>query len=325
MKFFKKFSVFIIAFFFVCFLFIYRQYNIKQLEDYKKTQTETWTVKKDTVCVDEYKPVCWEDSKTYSNKCVAEEINSVKVAYEWECKAVSTKTSSWDDLGESNLWATESWAETGSQTEAPVVKSQEKPSEDYYKNLKSQCDNDSCCLASVDTMEQNWYREAIDWKCDVWLVKDTLKCESSYSWCIVDTNPVSTVTQKPSATGATSTWATWVINWQKVLNYNNSNYNYWFSVPSNTYFSWYWAQNWSNHSVWISTSTWVTNFWDNQVKVLYYKWKILPELEGSSYWMYQDKKNWMTYIELNWNTIVIDGWTWNDKIVDMIIKTIYAQ
>lgn len=47
----------------------------------------SYTVGSTPVCTEQYEPVCGVDGKTYSNKCVATEINKVTVDYEGECKA----------------------------------------------------------------------------------------------------------------------------------------------------------------------------------------------------------------------------------------------
>jgi len=322
MKFIKKFFVIIVAILLLFFLFVYRQYNLKKVQEIKNSIPTNQ--KQEIICNDEYEPVCWEDKKTYSNSCVAERINEVIIAHKWECKEIIIDTNenltwSWiweSNLGETETWITNSW-ETYSEENKPKIIIEEKLSPDYYKNLRSQCNENACCLSSVDTMENSNYKEAIDWQCKTWYIQDTLKCEESYKWCVVDSSKTTTTWTTSNSTGT--------INWQKVLNYSNSNFNYWFSVPAHSYYSWYWAQNWASHTVWISTSSWVVDFAEADVKVYYYKGKILPELEGSSYWLYKDPKNWRTYIELNWNSFIIEWNIWTEKIVDTITKTIYAK
>jgi hypothetical protein len=270
------------------------------------------------VCVDSFKPVCWEDGKTYSNVCVAEKVNSIQVAYEWECKTeVKAEVGTWENIWENNLWEiSESWV-VSSWTVAPITDIPkpteiiEKPTADYFKNLRAQCNEESCCLSSVDTMEQKWYKEAADDKCPAGYDTDLLKCEWSYKWCIKSDKPLPT-----SATWSTVIWG---------LSYFNSNFNYWFTLPARTYFSGYSAQWWANHAVWISTSSWSVNFWDNAVKVYFFKWKILPELQDSHYWLYEDPKNGRTYMELSGNSIIIEASSWNEAIVQSIVKSVYVK
>ncbi|EKE27587.1 MAG: hypothetical protein ACD_3C00188G0003 [uncultured bacterium (gcode 4)] len=306
----KKIIVSATALLLVIFLLIYREYNLKKGAEIRN-QNQGTTTKEDIVCADEYNPVCWEDGKTYSNKCVAEEINSVKIAYTWECRAEDTESGTWADDWEDNMGETETWSVSTWSVVAPIETPVEKPSAEYFKNLKSQCAEDTCCVSSVDIMEQSSYREATDEKCPAGYELNSLKCEWSYKWCIKSTKP------SPSV----STWGT--VTWW--LNYFNSNFSYWFTLPSHTYFSWFWAQWWASHAVWISTSSWVTVFWDNPVKVYFFKWTILPELKDSHYWLYEDAKSWKTYLELSSNSVVIEAKPWYEGIVQSIIKSIYVK
>ncbi|MDD2565459.1 MAG: Kazal-type serine protease inhibitor [Candidatus Gracilibacteria bacterium] len=324
MKFIKKFFVIILAVIFIGFLFIYRAYNVKRVQEIKDSiPTET---KQDIVCEDSYKPVCGEDKKTYSNECVATRINDVSIAHTGECIEEIINTGSENmtgsGIGESNLGETQDSSGEIINTEdreeiiVPEIK-EETVSPDYYKNLRSQCDNSSCCLASVDTMENGNYKESPTGQCSSGYTQDMLKCTDSYKWCIK--SPITT-----SNTGAIEN-STGTVNGQKVLNYSNSNFNYGFSIPANSYYSGYGAQEGANHTVGISTSSGITNFSSSEVKVYYFKSKILPELEDSSYGMYKDTKNGKTYIELNGNSFIIEGTSGTDNIVNMIIKTIYAK
>ena len=301
----------------------------------EKKAVQTPQSKSEIVCSDDDAPVCGKDNKTYANKCIAEKIKEVEVSHDWTCEnnKKSESSQSWTELWESNLWeTTESWSTENTATweEIKVKKIEsisKKPDANYYKNLKSQCWNDSCCISSVDNMESSGYMEAEDGKCEFWFSSNTLKCSWSYKWCEKNeetTNQTESSSEKTADSTATWSNTSWTFNWQKVLNYYNSSLKYWFSVPSNSYFSWYWSQWWSTHSVGINTSSWSSTYWDSAVKVSFFKWKVLPELQDSHYWMYEDKTNWITYIELDWNSVVIDYWK-NSKIADLIVKTIHAE
>lgn len=320
MKHIKKIVVFIIALIFILFLFIYRSYNLKKLEN--NNLSLSWT-SQEMICNDTYEPVCWKDWKTYSNECIATKINEVLIDHKWECKEVKgiIDENTWSGIWESNLWEVDNenvstWT-TEKEKEKEIII--EKPSKEYYNNLKSQCEGSSCCISSVESMEEAWYSEAEWWNCPSWYNLNMLKCETSYKWCEKDE------WENTEINTATDTWSNQSTDWKKVLNYDNTSLNYWFSLPSNTYFSWYWARDWATHTVWISTSSWSLDFWNSQVKVYFYKWKIIDELADSTYWMYEDKKNNKTYLKLNNNSIVIEWSSENQNIINMIIKTIYAK
>lgn len=320
-----KIVVTIISIFFLWGLFIYRQHNLDKLKNSQDIMASTWWQQNETVCTDDYSPVCWDDWKTYSNRCYAENIKDINVAHDWECiNGEQWKTSEESNqIWENNLWSDEksTWnTETWTIDSAASTEVQEiiKPDASYYKNLRSQCENEgsqSCCIASVDTMETSWYKEAENWVCPNWYSKDLLKCASSYSWC-----------EKITQDTTNSSWsAARPVNTENTMSYYNESFTYWFSMPKNVYYSWYQVANWSNHTVWISSGSWATDLDSNDVKVYFYKNKILPELEWFAYWQYKDSKTWKIYINLNWNSVVIESDSNSENIANMILKTIYVK
>ncbi len=57
------------------------------------------------------------------------------------------------------------------------------PSDTYYQKLRASCAEDSCCLSSVNTMEQWRFIEASDGKCSDGLYPNSQRCQLSRVWC----------------------------------------------------------------------------------------------------------------------------------------------
>ena len=53
----------------------------------------------------------------------------------------------------------------------------------YYETLKKDCNGDSCCLTSVETMELNGYKLLPDAGCPEGQVQNIYRCPTSYQWC----------------------------------------------------------------------------------------------------------------------------------------------
>lgn len=149
------------------------------------------------------------------------------------------------------------------------------------------------------------------------------------TWSVIWNNADETISQDntentTNQTGSTNSWNT--INWEKVLDYYNSNFSYWFNIPYNTYYSGYWSRDGASHTVWISTGTWSESFEDSQIKVYFYKNKIIDELKDSHYGYY--KKDGKIYLQV-WNSSVVIESNSSDskieKIADIISNTIYEK
>ena len=57
----------------------------QQLDEVRRRVLERIPTRLDVSCIEIFKPVCGEDGKTYSNRCVAEKQSGVKVAHEGKC------------------------------------------------------------------------------------------------------------------------------------------------------------------------------------------------------------------------------------------------
>lgn len=187
--------------------------------------------------------------------------------------------------------------------------------------------SNECVATKIDNVQVQY-----KWQC-----KDLNNTETT-SWEIITSTWENISTEVPdnstsnidnsSSWVVSASWMTsesWSIDWVKIQSYSNSNYNYGFSLPYNTYFSWYGAKWWANHTVWINAWTWANSFEENAVKVYFYKWKTISELENVASWLFEDKANGMIYMKVWDNSVIIEALPWNDNIVNIIKKSIYAN
>lgn len=192
--------------------------------------------------------------------------------------------------------------------------------------------SNECVATKIDNVQVQY-----KWQCkDTETIEDISSITNSSSWLDSWESDISVDLSDNSSWSITNSWntifsswiitASWELDWVKLHNYENSNFNYWFSLPYNTFFAWYWSQWWSSHSVWINTWSWITSFEESAIKVFYYKWKTLSELENKEdWWIVIDTENWRTYLKLSNNSIIIEAKNWTDSIVQTILKTIYVK
>lgn len=60
---------------------------------------------------------------------------------------------------------------------------QDKLVNNYYKELKAKCGGDSCCLSSVENMEQGGFKLAYGNICPQGMAANKSKCKTSNAWC----------------------------------------------------------------------------------------------------------------------------------------------
>lgn len=110
------------------------------------------------------------------------------------------------------------------------------------------------------------------------------------------------------------------------LAYDNSGLGYGFVLPKNSYFSGFGSRDGATHSVGVGRNASPESFELSEVKVRFYKGKILSQLQNAENGFYEDAENGVTYLSINGSTIAIEAdRTVSGGIVDSIVKSAYVR
>lgn len=93
------------------------------------TSSDAWS----SLCNEEESPVCWSDGKTYINRCTAEKVEKVRVAYPWECTKIDNQVLSWTILSSWNTTSETQWTNSTFIENNPLGMS-ELPNEQEWRN-----------------------------------------------------------------------------------------------------------------------------------------------------------------------------------------------
>ncbi|NCP76520.1 hypothetical protein GW819_00270 [Candidatus Gracilibacteria bacterium] len=109
--------------------------------------------------------------------------------------------------------------------------------------------------------------------------------------------------------------------------YFNSTFHYGFSMPKNSYYQAFGAQNGANHSVGIATTdTDVESLATSEVRVYFYANKILAELSGAENGFSTDPVTGTIYILLNEkDSVRIESKNPESPIVQTLVQTIHGE
>lgn len=108
--------------------------------------------------------------------------------------------------------------------------------------------------------------------------------------------------------------------------YSNSTYHYSFSMPKNSYYQAFGAQNGASHSVGITFGTGVESLSGSEVRVYFYANKIVGKLSGAQNGFYTDPMTGTVYLLLNnKDSVMIESTNSESILVQTIIRTIHEE
>lgn len=111
-----------------------------------------------------------------------------------------------------------------------------------------------------------------------------------------------------------------------LVTYSNSAYHYSFSMPKNSYYQAFGAQNGANHSVGITSGTGVESLATSDARVYFYANKIVEKLSGAENGFYTDPATGNVYILLNnKDSVMIESDNSGGNLVQTIIRTIRGE
>lgn len=110
------------------------------------------------------------------------------------------------------------------------------------------------------------------------------------------------------------------------LPYDNTGLGYGFVLPKSSYFSGFGSRDGASHSVGIGRDASPESFELAEVKVRFYKGKILSQLQNAENGFYEDAENGITYLSVNGSTITVEAdRSISGKIVDSIVASAYVR
>jgi hypothetical protein len=110
------------------------------------------------------------------------------------------------------------------------------------------------------------------------------------------------------------------------LPYENASVGYGFVLPKKSYFAGFGAQGGATHAVGVNRGASPESFDLSEVKIRFYKGKLLPELSNAENGFYENPETSTVYLNLSGSTLAIEG----DRasfadVVDSVIKSAYVR
>lgn len=91
------------------------------------------------------------------------------------------------------------------------------------------------------------------------------------------------------------------------LPYDNAGLGYGFVLPKSSYFSGFGSRDGASHSVGIGRDASPESFELSEVKVRFYKGKVLSQLQNAENGFYEDAENGITYLSISGSTITVEA------------------